>query len=205
MYNNYMKTGNRLIDITGEKYGRLLVQSYAGSGRWNCVCDCGNITSPLKLNLIKGNTKSCGCIKIEKKHDLAKKHGFYGTKAYKSWCSIKKRCTNHKDPAYKNYGAKGILLCAEWLNNPKAFCEYVGVAPSEKHSIDRIDNSKGYEPGNVRWANDYEQANNKTNNVKIEFQGQSFSSISDFVRWLAPQLNVNRISLHKEIAKLIKV
>lgn len=198
-----MKKSNRLIDITGKRYGRLLVQSYAGAGKWNCLCDCGEITSPLKLNLVKGNTKSCGCIKVEKKHELAKKHGFYGTKAYKSWCSIKKRCTNSKDPSYKNYGGKGILLCDKWINNPKEFCEYIGIAPTAKHSIDRIDNSKGYEPGNIRWADDYQQANNKTNNVKIEFQNQSFSSISDFVRWLHPQLNVKKVSLQREISKLI--
>jgi hypothetical protein len=197
MYNNYMK----LIDLTGKRFGRLVAQNYLGNRRWNCLCDCGKETSPLALNLTKGNTKSCGCIRIEKRHEIPRKHGFYGTKAYKSWCSIKKRCTNPKDPAYKNYGEKGILLCNEWLNDPKAFCEYVGVAPSEKHSIDRIDNSKGYEPGNVRWADDYGQANNRTNNVKIEFQGQSFQSISDFIRWLAPQLNVKKVSLQRELVK----
>lgn len=197
MYNNYMK----LIDLTGKRFGRLVAKNYLGNRRWNCLCDCGKETSPLALNLTKGNTKSCGCIRIEKRHEIPRKHGFYGTKAYKSWCSIKKRCTNPKDPAYKNYGEKGILLCNEWLNDPKAFCEYVGVAPSEKHSIDRIDNSKGYEPGNVRWADDYGQANNRTNNVKIEFQGQSFQSISDFIRWLAPQLNVKKVSLQRELVK----
>lgn len=192
-------------NLTGQKFGKLTVVEFIGNSRWQCLCDCGEVTSVITANLKRGNTKSCGCIKRQESNKRATKHGFYGTKAYKSWCSIKKRCTNPKDPSYKNYGAKGILLCDEWLNDPKAFCEYVGVAPSEKHSIDRIDNSKGYEPGNVRWANDYEQANNKTNNVKIEFQGQSFPSISDFVRWLAPQLNVNRVSLNREIAKLIKV
>jgi len=191
----------KLIDLTGKRFGRLVAQNYLGNRRWNCLCDCGKETSPLALNLTKGNTKSCGCIRIEKRHEIPRKHGFYGTKAYKSWCSIKKRCTNPKDPAYKNYGEKGILLCNEWLNDPKAFCEYVGVAPSEKHSIDRIDNSKGYEPGNVRWADDYGQANNRTNNVKIEFQGQSFQSISDFIRWLAPQLNVKKVSLQRELVK----
>jgi hypothetical protein len=197
MYNNYMK----LIDLTGKRFGRLIAQNYIGNRRWNCLCDCGKETSPLALNLTKGNTKSCGCIRTEKRHEIPRKHGFYGTKAYKSWCSIKKRCTNPKDPAYKNYGAKGIFLCNEWLNDPKAFCEYVGVAPSEKHSIDRIDNSKGYEHGNVRWADDYGQANNKTTNVKIEFQGQSFQSISEFIRWLAPQLKVKKVSLQRELVK----
>lgn len=192
-------------NLTGQKFGKLTVVEFIGNSRWQCLCDCGGVTSVITANLKRGNTRSCGCIKKQESNKRATKHGFYGTKAYKSWCSIKKRCTNPKDPAYKNYGAKGILLCNEWLNDPKAFCEYVGVAPSEKHSIDRVDNSKGYEPGNVRWADDYEQANNKTNNVKIEFQGQSFPSISDFVRWLAPQLNVNRVSLNREIAKLIKV
>ncbi len=92
-----------------------------------------------------------------------------------------------------------------WLSDPKSFCEYIGEPPSEDCTIDRIDNSKGYEPGNIRWASPLEQANNKTNNVKIEFQGQKFTSISHFIRWLAPQLNVNKKSLVRELQKVIEV
>ncbi len=200
MYNNCMDKRKKLIDITGQKFGRLTVESYLGNRRWLCLCECGNQKDVHKNNLAYGSVKSCGCLRRE---GNATKHGFHGTKAYNSWCSIKKRCTNQNDPLYSSYGGNGISLCDDWLNDPKAFCEYVGAAPSNKHLIDRIDNRKGYEPGNVRWVDNFEQANNKTNNVKIEFQGQKFSSISDFIRWLAPQLNVNKASLQRELQKVI--
>lgn len=191
------------LDLTGKKFGKLTAIEFVGNSRWKCLCDCGGIALVITANLSRGNTKSCGCIKRQESNKRATKHGLYGTKAYKSWSSIKKRCTNPNDPAYKNYGGNGIKLFDGWLNDPKAFCDYVGSAPSNNHSIDRIDNSKGYEPNNVRWADIYEQANNKRNNVKIEFQGKQFTSISDFVRWLAPQINVKKDSLQRELAKLI--
>lgn len=190
-------------DISSQKFGKLTTIEFVGDSRWRCLCDCGEYAIVYTGNLKRGNTKSCGCVKRQESNRRATTHGLSKTKAYKSWCSIKKRCTNPKDPAFKSYGGKGILLCDAWLNDPKAFCEYIGEPESKDHTIDRIDNSKGYEPGNIRWASDIEQANNKTNNVKIEFQGQKFTSISHFIRWLAPQLNVNEKSLQRELVKNI--
>lgn len=190
-------------DITGQKFGKLTAVKFVGKSRWECLCDCGNTSIVLTANLKRHNTKSCGCIKIQESNRRATTHGLSNTKAYKSWCSIKKRCTNPNDPAFKFYGGNGILLFKDWIDDPKAFCEYIGQPLSDEYSVDRIDNSKGYEPGNIRWASSIEQANNKTNNVKIEFQGQKFTSISNFIRWLAPQLNVNKKSLQRELQKLI--
>lgn len=199
-----MKTSPKLIDYTGRKFGRLTAVSYAGKGRWQCLCECGKTSFPLASNLRAGQTTSCGCLRTEMKQVIARKHGYYHTKAYKSWYSIKRRCTEPNDSSYALYGGKGITLYAPWVNDPQAFCEYIGPAPSPKHSVDRIDNSKGYEPGNIRWATDIEQANNKTNNVHIEFQGHQFTSINAFVRWIVSQTNVNRVSVHRELARQLE-
>lgn len=84
-----------------------------------------------------------------------------GTAIYNRWRAIRQRTTNPTATGYKHYGGRGIHLCKEWTQSFKKFYEYMGEPPTPKHSIDRIDNSKGYEPGNVRWATKSEQAHNK--------------------------------------------
>lgn len=199
-----MHLDHRQIDLAGHKYGKLTVVQYVGERKWECICDCGGRKTVFTSNLRRGNTKSCGCVKKQTASKRATKHGYYHTKAYKSWYSIKRRCTDPNDSSYLAYGGKGITMYEPWINDPKAFCEYIGPAPSSKHSIDRIDNSKGYEPGNIRWATDIEQANNKTNNVQIEFHGQTFPSINAFVRWIVSQTNVSRISFHRELSRQLE-
>lgn len=87
-----------------------------------------------------------------------------GTTEHNAWKSAKGRCNNPKNRMFKTYGARGIKMCAEWENDFKKFFEHLGPKPNPKYSLDRIDNNRGYEPGNVKWSNGYEQASNKTNN-----------------------------------------
>ncbi len=94
---------------------------------------------------------------------------------YRAWHEIKRRCFNKNCAAYKNYGGRGITLHGDWVDNYHAFLAHVGRKPSPEHSIDRIDNNKGYEPGNVRWATREEQNRNTRRNLKVYFGGYSFS------------------------------
>lgn len=89
------------------------------------------------------------------------KHGMIGTPEYKTWARMKNRCFNVGGPDYPNYGGRGITVCEEWRSDFMAFFNHVGPRPTPKHSIDRIDNDKGYEPGNVRWATVAEQNLNR--------------------------------------------
>jgi len=74
---------------------------------------------------------------------------------------MKARCHNPNNPKFLDYGGRGIFVCDEWLYDFPAFYDHIGPKPSDAHSVDRINNNLGYQPGNVRWATAEEQANNR--------------------------------------------
>lgn len=90
------------------------------------------------------------------------KHGRTDSAEYRAWTDIKTRCYNRKYKDWPHWGGRGITVCDEWLNDFAAFFAEVGPRPTGgRYSIDRRDNSRGYEPGNVRWATDSEQNRNR--------------------------------------------
>lgn len=96
---------------------------------------------------------------------------------YSTWCAIKKRCNNPKASGYFRYGARGIKVHPEWDKSFEAFLRGVGERPSLGHSLDRIDGTKGYVPGNVRWATHREQQSNRSNNTRLTFNGETLIAI----------------------------
>ena len=168
----------KLIDLIGQRFGRLTVlqraESKGGRTYWKCRCDCGNETIVLADNLRRGLQKSCGCLYAEKiAKGIHQTHGMRHTRNYRIWAKLKERCLNPNAINYERYGGRGVSLFPEWIDNFKAFYDYVSKLPhfgEEGYSLDRIDNNGNYEPNNLRWADRKTQGRNKRNNVLVEYQ-----------------------------------
>lgn len=152
----------KLIDITGQKFGRLTVIRRHDSKRWECKCDCGNITYSDGYQLRKGITKSCGCYHAEACGNRHRKHGYTGTRLYHTFKKMKERCYNPSSDNYKYYGALGITICPEWLEDFSKFADWsIKNGYADNLTIDRKDNTKGYSPDNCRWITIQEQQKNR--------------------------------------------
>lgn len=171
---------NHVIDLVGQRFGRLLVISRAsnvdGRTAWSCRCDCGVLSTVSSSGLRHKGTQSCGCLIIEK----ATKHGHNRpgkrSRTYSAWVNLRERCANPKNRFFADYGGRGISYDERW-NSFTAFLEDMGECP-DGMSIDRIDNDKGYSKENCRWATPDQQANNKRDNVV--FEGKTLAQWSDF-------------------------
>lgn len=171
----------KALELTGQKFGQLSVlgqdgKTSGGNLMWLCRCDCGS-----ELRVAGGNlrhsthpTKSCGCI-----HKTQK--GQSSLPEFKVWAGMISRCHIPTDISYKNYGARGVIVCERWRTSFDAFYEDVGPRPAgtngkrASYTIDRIDTHGDYEPGNVRWSTWKEQQNNRRTNRKVTHDGETHS------------------------------
>lgn len=166
----------KIVDITGQRFGRLIAIRRVGSRRypgggtlsmWECKCDCGNtITIPL-CALKTGNTQSCGCLHKENVRNIHFVHGESHSRLNELWKGMKARCNNPKNTSFKWYGGKGVTVCKEWSESFVKFKEwmlengYDETLPRGVQTIDRIDPCGNYEPSNCRLISIQEQQRNK--------------------------------------------
>lgn len=173
----------RMIDLTGQRFGRLTVIEYAGQSKqktamWKCQCDCGNTVTVRSICLRKGDTQSCGCYAVEQVKKANTKHGMK-TRAskpdriYNIWNSMKGRCQNPNNDDYEHYGGRGIVVCEEWQEFEPFYDLAMANGYEKNLTIDRINVNGNYEPSNCRWADVMVQNNNKNDNRYITANGET--------------------------------
>ncbi len=183
-------------DLEGQTFGRLKVLGFAGvnvSSTWFCICDCGNIVKVFQKGLLTGGTKSCGCIPLMGRSIARRKStvcSMSNTPEYKVYSYMLSRCNNPNTKKYARYGGRGIKVNLTF----EQFLAEVGNRPSPLHTINRIDNDKNYEIGNICWATANEQANNRSTNRFIEFSGKTQTT----AQW-AKEINIRQDTLHKRL------
>ena len=172
------------INWSNVTQGKLTVLREVGKNKhgsilWECLCSCGAVVNK-SSDVLKAGVKSCSVscgVSDSNKARTTHGHAANGkpTRVYQTWVGLKHRCRNPNHPKFARYGGRGITVCDEWANSFDAFYSHVGEPPTAKHTLDRIDNNRGYEPGNVRWATRKQQSNNISTNVWIEFDGKKMT------------------------------
>lgn len=161
----------KLVDRTGQRYGKLVVIEQAGRDKlkkvlWKCKCDCGKEVIVVSGSLTTGNSTSCGCGII--------KHGGTGKGSYNTWRAMIRRCTNPQDKDYPRYGGKGVTVCPAWMDYAN-FAKDMGE-PIGDETLDRINVYGNYEPSNCRWAGV------KTQNRNMRVRKNSITGVIGVIR-----------------------
>lgn len=152
------------VNLTDKVFGHLKVLEesdlHRGRTAWLCMClPCGVVKKVWTRHLVEGRVVSCGsCFQTEHGESF----GENKTPEYRAWNNAKQRCRpEHKQHA--DYHDRGIHVWPEWNRRDGylSFLAHVGRRPTDLHSLDRIDNDRGYEPGNLRWATRDQQNDNK--------------------------------------------
>jgi hypothetical protein len=178
------------MDVAGQKFGRLVVQSRAEPARrsngrlrdrWTCLCECGNTVVVQWDNLRNGHTRSCGCLLSDQPNHVT--HGMRGHRLYYTWACMKHRCLSPNDPRYKDYGGRGITICDAWRDSFAAFVSDMDGSYLDGCTLDRVDNSKGYCKENCKWSTSSEQQNNRRTNCRLTM-GSETHTLAEWARKL---------------------
>ena len=178
------KPRSQRIDITGQRFGRLVAIRYEGSDPrkrrsiWRYACDCGGVRVTSMDSVKDGSVKGCSDCFVERCRVVGSmaSHPKRGGKKARSaectaWRGMRHRCHDKGDKEFRNYGARGITVCDRWRYDFKAFLADMGPRPSPNHSLDRINVNGNYEPSNCRWATRKEQCRNTRFNRNLTLGG----------------------------------
>ena len=181
------------MDLTGKRFGRYTaikpVKTSAGT-KWLCKCDCGNEKLVFAHNLLRGTSKSCGCLQREQLAERNKNRrpalGESESRLYRLWKSMKRRCNGKGYTHYNLYGGRGIRVCDEWQSyvpfRDWALANgYDPAAPSGECTLDRINVDGDYGPENCRFVNMRTQADNRRKTRHITFAGETLN-IAEWAR-----------------------
>lgn len=195
--NSVIKKPGIVIDLTGQRFGRLVAILYAGRvcrGKqryfyWLCRCDCGELKLIDGHALRRGITNSCGCLQREITSKVNLRHGHTRngnwSHIYRVWHEMKRRCFDHKNIGYPSYGLRGIVVCARWRICFEDFLADMGEPPTREHQLDRRNNDGNYScgrclecltndwPANCRWLTPTENMRNKGNNRMITVRDET--------------------------------
>jgi hypothetical protein len=167
------------VIVEGDRYSKLVAVSPVHGSRprkWIFRCDCGQEKHIRQSAVRVGQTVSCGCVAVQRLREHRRYiHGGYATPEYAIWSAMICRCENPNSASFRRYGGRGIAVCQSWRASFAAFLNDVGARPSAEYSLDRIDNDRGYEPGNVRWASKQSQARNRRSSRIVEYLGRRMS------------------------------
>lgn len=203
---------HNFIDLTGQPFNRLTVQKLAPVKRgrrlvWICVCECGKITEAVSVELKSGHKKSCGCLRQDTIGDARRTHGKSKTRIYNIWSKMIARCHNSNSTDFYKYGQRRIFVCRGWRESSDKFMSDMGEPPTRRHSIDRIDNSRGYDCGscddcvsrqatpNCRWATAKQQARNTSKTKLLTHNGESLP----MAEW-AERMGVRSALIHRRLS-----
>lgn len=159
-------------DLIGMVSGHLKVVGFKGrvgkSYYWDCLCICGKVKTVNGCSIKRGDTKSCGCKRIELFKESRKTHGLSRDRIYDIWTTMISRCKKKSNASYDRYGARGISVCDKWLKfdgfRDDMYDSYLKKVKSTPNcQIDRIDSNGNYEKNNCRWVSPKENARNRKN------------------------------------------
>lgn len=181
----------RYTSLVGEKFNRLTVIEEVGKNHYGiiykCRCECGTEKEFTAVRLRTKNVQSCGCLR----RDHFRKHSLSETRPYKIFQGMKKRCYNLNEPNYKDYGAREITICNEWLNDVQTFYDWaMNNGYKDGLSIERLDFNGNYEPKNCTWIELKKQGRNRRNAHSIEHEGETYT-----IRELAAKYDMNEHTL----------
>lgn len=189
-------------DDIGKRYGRLVVEDVEIAfiyGKYRsmaiCICDCGSKHYVGITTLRSGAVKSCGCLHSEASRQRMTTHGKTHTREHRIWKNMRNRCNNPNHPRYADWGGRGIKICDRW-NVFQNFIDDMGKCP-DGYTIERIDNNKGYEPNNCKWATMFEQTQNSRKSRYITYNGQTLA-MSEWARRAQIPYNALRSRLNRK-------